>query len=165
MTNGDFEQIQNELRNDFNQLLSIQNSIHNKLKHYCDGKLLKGDELVGWLGEIYVKKLFSGVLVDDSYEHDVETPDGCRISVKTRRGNNSGWQRTSSIPKIIGKDSPTHLVFVHLNYDYSVNKIWKYDWNILLQNNRLKEHYVRENLRGYYFSVSTKNDKSNIIYP
>jgi len=35
-------------------------------------KTLKGNELVGWLGEIYTKIVLNGHLVDDSYEHDVE---------------------------------------------------------------------------------------------
>src|SRR5256885_263758 len=77
----------------FAELFASQVKIKQKLLKYADGKRLKGYELVGWPGEIYVKLLFDGKLVDDRFEHDVETKDGWRISVKTRKGTASGWKQ------------------------------------------------------------------------
>jgi len=52
---------------------------------------LKGGEIVAWLGEICCRQLLNGKLVPDDLEYDVLTPEGNRISVKTRKGENSGW--------------------------------------------------------------------------
>ena len=101
----------------FKQLEHLQSQIHQKLSSYADGKTLKGNELVGWLGEIYGKLLLDGKLVNDSEEHDLVTPAGWRVSVKTRKGFKSGWRQSSAIPKIEGQECPTHLLFAHLNDD------------------------------------------------
>ena len=159
----EFNNTQNEMKDLFFNLFSIQNEIHDKLIKYSNGKTLKGNELVGWLGEIYIKILFNGKLVDDRKEHDVEDRE-YRYSVKTRRGRKSGWNRTSAIPKLEGEDSPTHLIFINLNEDYSVNTIWKFPWNDLLEKGLFKDHIVRENFRSYYFSINQKRDKDYIIY-
>ncbi len=87
----------------FSKLASLQKEIHEKLSLRADGKKLKGNELVGWLGEIYGKLFFNGTLVDDREEHDFVSKGGLRVSVKTRKGWNSGWKQTSAIPKIEGK--------------------------------------------------------------
>lgn len=158
------KEIENEFATLFSELSTIQNSIREKLVHHADGKTLKGNELVGWLGEIYGKYMFNGYLVDDSYEHDVETKDGLRISVKTRKGSGSGWNRTSAIPKIEGNDCPTHLLFVHLNDNYLVDKMWLFTWSELLEANRFKKHVVRGNMRSYYMLVKEKMDKQYLIY-
>jgi hypothetical protein len=108
----------------FVTLSTTQRKIKELLAEHSDGKVLKGDELVGWLGEIYTKIVVNGYLVDDSFEHDVETSSGMLISVKTRRGNNNGWTRTSAIPKIEGERIPTHLMFVHLDENYVASEMW-----------------------------------------
>lgn len=54
-----------ELKPLFNDLFALQIQIREKLANYADEKSLKGYEIVGWLGEIYVKLLFDGHLVDD----------------------------------------------------------------------------------------------------
>ena len=54
----------------FTELATLQNQIREKLSGYADGKHLKGNELVGWLGEIYGKLLLDGKLVHDREEHD-----------------------------------------------------------------------------------------------
>jgi hypothetical protein len=51
-------------------LAAIQQRIRERLSEHADGKNLKGNELVGWLGEIYGKILFDGRLVSDDKEHD-----------------------------------------------------------------------------------------------
>jgi len=84
----------------FSELVSIQDRIKKRLLVHADGKNLKGGELVGWLGEIYGKLLLGGTLVNDGKEHDFVSSDGRRISVKTRNGKNSGWKKSSAIPKI-----------------------------------------------------------------
>ena len=159
-----FKKVENELSSLFLDLASIQKSIKEKLIQHADGKTLKGNELVGWLGEIYGKYLFQGYLVDDSFEHDVETKDGLRISVKTRKGNGSGWNKTSAIPKIEGTNCPTHLLFVHLDDCYFVDHMWLYPWSTLLENGRFKKHMVRGNMRSYFFLVNKRQDNEFLIF-
>lgn len=65
----------------FSQLAVLQKEIRDKLLDHADGKHLKGDELVGWLGEIYGKLLYDGTLVGDGEEHDFISNDCRRVSV------------------------------------------------------------------------------------
>jgi hypothetical protein len=149
----------------YSQLVSIQKQIKEKLEKYSDGKNLKGDELVGWLGEIYGKLLLNGTLVSDREEYDFITPDNWRVSVKTRKGFNLGWKQTSAIPKYDGENCPTHLMFVHLNDDYSLDRIWLFEWNFLIQEKRFKEHTVRGNHRSFIFLLEENYDKEFIVFP
>lgn len=148
----------------FVTLSMTQRKIRELLVAHSDGKVLKGDELVGWLGEIYTKIAVDGYLVDDSFEHDVETTSGMAISVKTRRGTNSGWTRTSAIPKIDGEGIPSHLMFVHLNEDYVVSEMWQYPWQDLIEQGRFRKHLVRGNFRSYYMSVNPSRDQRYRVY-
>jgi hypothetical protein len=158
------ESIQQGLRTRFQQLAAIQCEIRDELLAHADGKRLKGLELVGWLGEIYIKALLGGQLVNDSAEHDVETPRGWRVSVKTRKGWNAGWRKTSAIPKAEGTSCPTHLAFVHLNDMYELDRIWLYEWKNLQQQARFKRHEVRGEFRSYLFSVNEGQDQESLIY-
>ena len=90
-------EFENECQALFSELAALQKRIHGKIVAHADGKTLKGNELVGWLGEIYGKLLFDGRLVDDREEHDVVTDDGRRISVKTRKGWGPGWKQYSGL--------------------------------------------------------------------
>ena len=125
----------------FSELAALQKRIHERVSLHGDGKYLKGNELVGWLGEIYGKLLFDGTLVRDSEEHDFVSKQGLRVSVKTRKGWRSGWKQTSAIPKIEGVDCPTHLLFVHLNDDYSIDRIWSFEWSHLMSRRAIQESY------------------------
>ena len=149
----------------FDKLRAVQCKIREKLAEHADGKTLKGDELVGWLGEIYGKLLFEGTLVDDREEHDFVTANGRRVSVKTRKGWRPGWKQSSAIPKIEGSDCPTHILFVHLNDDYSIDRTWLLGWQCLINENRFKQHIVRGSLRSYKFSIDESRDKQYIVYP
>jgi len=80
-----FDRVEKDFDSLFHLLSITQKQIHDKLEEHADGKVLKGNELVGWLGEIYTKIICNGYLVDDSYEHDVEADNGIRISVKTKK--------------------------------------------------------------------------------
>lgn len=157
--------LETELQPLFSQLESIQKQIKVILEKYSDGKNLKGDELVGWLGEIYGKTLLGGTLVPDREEHDFVTPENWRVSVKARRGNNSGWRQTSAIPKFEGSDCPTHLMFVHLNEDYSLDRIWLFEWEYLVLNNRFKEHVVRGSHRSYFLVIEERSDEKHLVFP
>ncbi len=148
----------------FRQLSALQQEIHLKLASEADGKVLKGNELVGWLGEIYGKMLLGGELVNDREEHDFVCPDGRRVSVKTRKGTGSGWTQTSAIPKIEGDDCPTHLMFVHLNDDYSLDRIWLYPWEHLTAESRFSRHIVRGQHRSFIFRVNERNDRDFVVY-
>ncbi|MBK9348624.1 MAG: hypothetical protein IPN06_20575 [Burkholderiales bacterium] len=148
----------------FTQLAEIQKTIREKVSVHADGKTLKGNELVGWLGEIYGKLLFNGTLVSDREEHDFVANNGMKVSVKTRKGWNSGWKQTSAIPKIEGSDCPTHLLFVHLNDDYSIDRIWLIEWSHLLSTDRFKKHMVRGSQRSFIFAIDEKKDKVHVVY-
>ncbi len=163
----DFDNL-NRTENDFRDILSrlyeTQKRLKEMLQEHADGKILKGDELVGWLGEIYTKIILRGKLVDDCHEHDVETSDGWKISVKTRCGNKNGWTRSSAIPKIEGQNCPSHLMFVHLNEDYSVQEMWLYPWSNLVQDDRFKRHNVRGRFRSFYMNVKPSKDDRYKIF-
>ena len=148
----------------FSELASLQGKIREKLFAYADGKTLKGNELVGWLGEIYGKLLLDGKLVHDREEHDFVCTDGSRVSVKTRKGFSTGWQRTSAIPKLDGPHCPTHLLFVHLHDDYSIDRIWLFSWSDLAIKERFKSHTVRGSRRSFIFTLNEKKDKVHVVY-
>jgi len=148
----------------FSKLASLQNEIRERLVIHADGKNLKGNELVGWLGEIYGKLLFDGSLVNDREEHDFVSADGKRVSVKTRKGWNSGWKQTSAIPKSEGSDCPTHLLFVHLNDHYSIDRMWLLDWHQLADEDRFKKHMVRGAQRSFIFAIDEVRDKPYVVY-
>jgi len=109
--------------------------------------------------------LTGGKLVSDNLEYDVLTSSGDRISVKTRKGNGSGWNTTSAIPKIdMDDESPTHLMFIHLADNYSVKEIWLFSWEELHRNNRFIEHKVRGNRRSYLVRINKATDDKYLIY-
>ncbi len=161
---NDFQEIEKNLGDLFETLSLIQARVQQRLEKLAGGKKLKGNELVDWLGEIYGKILFDGYLVDESHEHDVETESGLWISVKTRKGFNGAWKQTSPIPQIEGPDSPTHLLFVHLDDSYRVDRIWFYPWHILLEKKRFRVHRVKGVFRSYLFHVEEESDKEYLIY-
>jgi hypothetical protein len=70
MSADDVRKLESELIGLFRQLSSLQADIQQRLVSEADGKTLKGNELVGWLGEIYGKMLMGGKLVSDREEHD-----------------------------------------------------------------------------------------------
>lgn len=151
-----------ELANDFKSIRNAFEGIRRKLQLHADKKSLKGDELVGWLGEIYGKLLLNGTLVGDDKEHDFVTGDGKRVSVKARKGRS--WTRSSAIPKIDGDDCPTHLMFVRLADNYSVQSIWLFDWTTLRKDGRFKDHNVRGEKRSFIFTVSETVDRPHLVY-
>ena len=165
MTNPNaVDKLEAECHTLFTELSTLQKKIREKVSVHADGKNLKGNELVGWLGEIYGKLLFDGVLVNDREVHDFVANNGLRVSVKTRKGWNSGWKKTSAIPKIEGGDCPTHLLFVHLNDDYSIDRMWLIDWSLLLTAERFKRHMVRGSQRSFIFAIDEEKDKAHVVY-
>ena len=157
--------IEEECLSLFSELAALQEKIREKLVVHADGKSLKGNELVGWLGEIYGKAFFDGKLVHDREEHDFVCANGWRVSVKTRKGTNVGWKRSSAIPAFEGNDCPTHLLFVHLNDDYSLDRMWLFEWSDLIQGKRFQTHIVRGIHRSFFFSIDEVKDKLRVVYP
>lgn len=51
-------ELEDECQALFTQLAELQKKIREKVSVHADGKNLKGNELVGWLGEIYGKLLY-----------------------------------------------------------------------------------------------------------
>lgn len=158
------EKLHLDIHNHLCAIATEQRIIREQLMQYSDGKVLKGDELVGWLGEIYGKLFLDGRLVSDDLEHDLITKDRKRVSVKARKGNKSKWNRTSAIPRVEGIGCPSHLMFIHLNDDYSVDRIWLYPWQDLQKSGRFKEHIVRGSRRSFYFEVSPESDGKYLKY-
>lgn len=157
--------IEEECRSLFVELATLQAKIREKLVVHADGKSLKGNELVGWLGEIYGKAFFDGKLVHDREEHDFVCTNGWRVSVKTRKGTNIGWKKSSAIPALKGKSCPTHLLFVHLNDDYSLDRMWLFEWASLVESGRFQAHKVRGVHRSFLFSIDEVKDKPYVVYP
>lgn len=163
MKNIAIESFANQLGHLTNQLCQIQKNIRDVGSVYANGRKLKGNEIVAWLGEIYVKLLFDGLLADETEEHDVHCNDGKRISVKTRKGL-TGWSRTSGIPRIQGVDIPTHLAFVHLLDDYTLDRIWLFPWEDLIEDTRFRRKNVRGNQLDYYLILNERNDVKYLVY-
>jgi len=143
------------------KLAAIQDRIKRELSRYSDGKPLKGDEVVGRLGEICGKLLLGGTLVGEEHEHDIEK-GRMRISVKARKGGRRGWTQTSAIPKIEGAGCPTHLIFVHFTDAYQLQSIWLYPWPEL--SKRFKDKMVRGQRSSYIFKVDPKKDQKYLKY-
>ena len=160
----DMEQFAGRLAPYFKAVADSLATIRREIEAHADGKKLKGDEIVGWLGEVYGKLLLGGVLVPDTLEHDIEA-NGRRVSVKARKGSGNGWRQSSAIPKITGDGCPSHLMFVHLNQDYSVDRIWLYPWTDLVELGRFKPHNVRGNRRSWVFYVNPSADSEYLVYP
>jgi len=153
--------IQDAVKNHLNDLATLNSKIKKTLEPFSDNKNLKGDEVIGWLGEIYGKALLLGKLVDD--QHDIEA-NGKRISVKARKGNNKGWQISGIIYRNKEKEPPTDLMFIHFNDDYTIDRIWLYDWNDMINEKRLKAKKVGDDERGFIFKVRNIKDRENVIY-
>jgi len=166
MSKQEIEKLWLELREHFEIMNKQLEAIREKLKRYGDEKDFKGDECVGWLGEVNGKLFLGGKLVPDSFEfeHDLVTEDGRWVSIKARKGEKS-WKQTGIIPEIEGPRCPTHLMFVHLNKNYSVERIWLYPWKKMRESGRFKPKEVRGGSRAYYFVVKPKSDSEYLIYP
>jgi len=150
---------------DLRKIFLATEKIKKRLLRY--GKKMKGDELVGGIGEVYGKifleKYFSekGKLVEENLEYDLTTGRR-RVSIKTRKGRGTGWQQTSAIPEIKGKDRPTHLMFIHLDDDYQPLEVWLYPWKEV--QDRAKKHRVRRQHRSFIFMVKPKQDQRFMLY-
>lgn len=155
--------LRTSLEADFKKVADAIQSIRQKLQEHADNKQLKGDEIIGWLGEIYGKMLFSGTLVPDDYDYDFEVQD-MHVSVKARKGLARGWEITSIIPKIHGDGCPTHLMFIHFTDKYSINKVWLFPWKDLHEHGRFIPKKVRGEYRGYYVRIKPSLDKDYVIY-
>lgn len=131
------------------------------------GCLLKEYEIVAWYGEIVMQQIMGEVIIaDDTKDYDVENIDkGEPYSVKTRMGIKGNWKVTSLIPNnTIDNNSPTHLVFVHLDDKYKVESVWCYPWKYLVNNNRLRPKAVKGIVRGYTLSIKVSLDKGFLLY-
>ncbi len=156
------EEIERKLRQELDAIEQATNNVRNELERHADGKKLKGDEIVGWLGEIYAKLLLNGTLVSDDLDYDVQAGDK-RVSVKSRKGWGRQWNRSSAIPRLEGEGCPTHLMFLHFNDDYSLDMVWLYPWADLLRGNRFLKHIVRGNFRSFFFLVDKAKDGSYVF--
>jgi hypothetical protein len=157
-------EIQLQLARYFVAINEAMTAIRLTLDQHADGKNLKGDEAVGWLGEVYGKTFMDGQLVADDLDYDFITSDGKRVSVKARKGSKRQWNRSGAIPRIDGDDSPTHLMFVHLDDDYTLRTIYLYVWDDLVHAGRFRKHIVRNVFRSYYLLVNPGTDSQCIVY-
>ena len=80
-------------------------------------------------------------------------------------GTKGNWKVTSLIPNnTIDNDSPTHLIFVHLDDEYKVESVWSYPWEYLVNNNRLRPKSVKGVVRGYTLTVKVSLDKQFLVF-
>ena len=159
MTQEELEELESELKGDLSNLWKAEKCIQEELEKRAKPKKLKKNDPVGGLGLIYGKLLKDGEL-DSGQSHEFKTKKGERILVKTRKGNaGDDWKTTSKIPKIEGDDLPTHLMFVHFNDDYSLDKIWLFPWE------DLKNRFKKNKDNKYSFEVDPKSHEKYLIYP
>lgn len=151
------------LASDLSGIADATRNIRARLQEHADGKLLKGDEITGWLGEVYGKLLVNGRLVSDEYDYDIMAGN-LRISVKARKGNAAGWNITSIIPKVEGEDCPTHLMFLQFASSYALFRVWLFPWDDLRRGQRFMEKKVRGEHRGYYVKINASRDSGYLIY-
>ena len=149
------------LDSDFKTIKDATLKIRQKLQGHADGKLLKGEEITAWIGEIYGKIILNGELMPEKYEYDVKTQDKL-VAVKARKG--ASWQISSAIPRIKGDECPTHLMFMRFADDYSLLSVWLFPWEYLRDNNRFIKKKVRGEDRGYYVRIRPSIDKDYLIY-
>lgn len=155
--------LEEQFRSLFDQVNIIEQQIFKKLND-ISGKKQKGNQFVGLYGEALVAALLGGEIVKgENVEPDVIVNDK-RFSVKTRKGNESGWEQTSLIATN-DANAVDFLVFVHLRDDYSVDCIWSFPWQRILSEGRIKGKSVRGKERGYFFKVSPAKDREYLIYP
>ncbi len=109
-----------------------------------------------------MKLLFDGLLADETKSMMFIAKTSKLISVKTRKGQ-TGWSRSSGIPRTHGDDIPTHLAFVHLFENYALDRIWLFPWKDLIENNRFRKK-VRGNQLDYYFVLDERNDLKCVVY-
>ena len=159
----DLQKLSINLEPYFLELTNASKKIKDKLQEYADEKLLKGDEIVGWLGEIYGKMLLNGKLVSDTHDYDIAVRDK-RISVKARKGTKSGWNISSIIPRVEGDSCPTDLMFIQFKDNYALFRVWLFPWKKLRENNRFIEKKVRGEHKGYEIRINVKKDEEFLIY-
>lgn len=168
MASSELKALETESKKYFEAVKKANDDVKSHLQGYIKtGRILKGYEIVGWYGEIAIQELLGGeVIADDTKDYDVvNVVKGERYSVKTRKGFEGNWNVTSLIPSnTIESDSPTHLVFVHLNDEYGVESVWCYPWEDLVSENRLRPKKVKGVVRGYTLSVKKSLDKKYLVY-
>ena len=168
------EAIQRELKDDLNTLATIDHKLKEAIKYYVGEFDLKGNEVVGWLGEMYSCHFFDGEIQPDVISYDILIPGKVeeRLEVKTRRVSKSGKDHgtQSGVIKLTGREQedPTSLVFVTLTRDYLLQSIYKFPLSEIfggLDNiKRLRSSKVKKNFRGYTLTLR-EDDKQYLVYP
>jgi hypothetical protein len=132
-----------------------KNEIYDFLASLSGGKKLATD-LEEAFGEIYGKTLMRGTLVEHGKApFDFTTSDGKRISVKTKKGWAEEWRESGAIIYVNSGLVPTHLMFVHLNDDYTADRIWLFEWDYLGKSNRLWNNALQ---------LIPKDDEKHLVY-
>lgn len=145
-------------------------AIRASLVDAAPGRILKGGEWVGWLGEVYIALLYAGeVEPSDTFPYDVRLPDGRTVSVKTRRrGQGSNWRESGTISCARGGTDPHQfdfLGFVLLDPQGHLEGIWMLPWDYLLAGDRLKPSRPNNVFRGYQFSLRNYDDEPCRVWP
>lgn len=148
--------VKDAISNDLDGLVTLFESIRNELGKHADGKNLKGDEVVSWLGLIYSKMIYGNRLYAGQ-ENYFTDEDGKTYAVKSRKGNSGRWNETGLISEING-ENPDYLVFMQFNENYKVINIWKYDWATLMNENRFLPKVVKRNRRAWTLTVDVDGD-------
>jgi hypothetical protein len=128
---------------------------------------LKGNEVVGWIGELYAATVQGGEIKSDSESYDIVRENGKKVEVKTRRQSKDGstsWKR-SGVISVDADNPPDYLIFVKLNKDYQLEEMYEFPWSYLKDEERLKEAKSNDNLKGYYIMLAPTIQGEYKVYP
>ncbi|NJC27158.1 hypothetical protein [Neolewinella antarctica] len=169
MAKKEMEKAQSELKTVLNELYKIHDKVHKEIQKQAPKFKLKGNETVGWLGEIYTAKFYGGEIVKDESSYDVivneDKEDEKRLEVKTRRRTSgSSWRNSGVIGFTkIGEVPPTHLIFVILKNNYTIESIYEFEWDDV-STTRFRDSIVKKKVRGYFVRLLDTDNENHRRY-
>ena len=142
------------------QLSAAEEALQGKVQQHWDGNVLRGADPVAWLGLVYAKCLLNGRLLVRDQRRFIQTEEGGKVYVKTRKGQSSGWNQTGTMSDLLADDHPTHLLFIHLHDNYQVSSMWLYPWEYLQNSDRL----ISVRGGGFRMMVDEGRDRNYRVY-
>ena len=135
-----------------------ETQVLNILQPLSNGRPRNGD-IVAFYGEILVHELFGGIKQQNNNPFSIvanQNSTEFRIKVTTRVGNNIGWDESG---KFLTNAGMTHVAFVHLNDDYSVDRIWLYQIDFIINRQ------IEKGDNKIAFRIDEQNDANLLVFP